>query len=82
MSDTQTIESHASQICRIKALIDRKKLLAMIPLSDRTIFNLEKRGDFPKRIALSSRKVAWDMEEIENWIEGRKSSKPARPGTP
>lgn len=30
-----------------KTLINRKKLLAMIPLSERTIFNMEQRGEFP-----------------------------------
>jgi len=57
-----------------KSLINRKTLLAMIPLSDRAIFNMEKRGDFPRRIVLTSRNVAWDLAEVENWIENRKQS--------
>lgn len=57
-----------------RVLINRKKLLAMIPLSERTIFNMEQRGEFPRRIALTSRNVAWDLAEIEKWIEARKSS--------
>ncbi|MCE4371726.1 helix-turn-helix transcriptional regulator [Xanthomonas hortorum] len=57
-----------------KTLINRKKLLAMIPLSERTIFNMEQRGEFPRRIALTSRNVAWDLTEIEEWIEARKAS--------
>ena len=66
----------------IKTLINRKKLLDMIPLSTRTIYNLEQRGDFPRRIALTSRNVAWDLSEVEEWIEARKSSgdQAARPG--
>ncbi|HGE6066809.1 TPA: helix-turn-helix transcriptional regulator, partial [Vibrio cholerae] len=32
-----------------KTLINRKVLLEMIPLSDRTIYNLEQRGEFPRR---------------------------------
>lgn len=66
----------------IKTLINRKKLLTMIPLSDRTIFNLEQRGNFPRRIALTSRNVAWDLAEIEEWIETRKLSgiQAIRPG--
>jgi len=67
-----------------KTLINRKKLLAMIPLSDRTIFNMEQRGEFPRRIALTSRNVAWDLTEIEEWIVARKSSgaQATRPGLP
>ena len=65
-----------------KILINRKKLLSMIPLSERTIFNLEQRGEFPRRIALTSRNVAWDLDEVEAWIDARKSSgtQAARPG--
>jgi len=55
-----------------RRLINRKQLLAMVPLSDRTIYNLEKRGDFPRRIVLTSRNVAWDLDEIEHWIDARK----------
>ena len=64
-------------------LINRKKLLAMIPLSERTIYNMEARGEFPKRIALTSRNVAWDLSEVESWIDARKNSgvQTRRPGT-
>jgi len=55
-----------------KTLINRKRLHSMIPLSERTIFNMEQRGEFPRRIALTSRNVAWDLEEVEAWIEARK----------
>lgn len=65
-----------------KTLINRKTLLSMVPLSDRTIYNLEQQGEFPRRIALTSRSVAWDLAEIEEWIEQRRDSafKAARPG--
>ena len=65
-----------------KILIGRKKLHAMIPLAERTIFNMEQRGEFPRRIALTSRNVAWDLAEVVEWIEGRKSSgtQATRPG--
>jgi len=65
-----------------KTLINRKKLLAMIPLAERTIFNMEQRGEFPRRIALTSRNVAWDLAEVEEWIEARRSAgnQASRPG--
>lgn len=67
---------------QITTLINRKTLLAMIPLSDRTIYNMEKRGDFPRRIVLTNRNVAWDLAEVEQWIEARKqsSTQPHKPG--
>lgn len=63
-------------------LINRKTLLQMIPLSDRAIYDLEKRGDFPARIALTTRNVAWEMSAVETWIQSRKegSVKVLRPG--
>ncbi|QZA78482.1 AlpA family transcriptional regulator [Deefgea tanakiae] len=65
----------------INKLINRKRLLEIIPLSERTIFNMEQRGEFPRRIALTSRNVAWDLAEIESWIAERKLSgaHPLRP---
>ena len=65
-----------------KTLINRKKLHSMIPLSERTIFNMEQRGEFPRRIALTSRNVAWDLEEVEAWIEARRRAggQASRPG--
>lgn len=35
---------------------------------------MEKRGDFPRRIALTRRNVAWDLEEVQAWIKARKAS--------
>lgn len=65
-----------------KTLINKKTLLAIIPLCERTIYNLEQRGEFPKRIALTSRNVVWYLAEVEEWIESRKLSgiRAARPG--
>lgn len=67
----------------VKTLISRKQLLAMIPLSERTIFNMEQRGEFPRRIALTSRNVAWELEAVEAWIDARRLSgaQAERPGT-
>lgn len=61
--------------------INRKQLLAKVPLSDRTIYNMEKRGEFPKRITLTARSVAWDLGEVEAWMRKRRSAanKPMRP---
>lgn len=57
-----------------KVLISKRQLLTMIPLCERTIYNFEKQGKFPRRIALSSRKVVWDLAEVEDWIAACKKS--------
>lgn len=64
-----------------KTLIKKKQLLAKVPLSDRHILDLEKKDQFPKRIVLSARCVAWIEEEVDAWIENRRSSsdRPQRP---
>lgn len=65
-----------------RTLIDKKTLLGMIPLCERTIYNFEAKGKFPRRIAISSRKVVWDLAEVEEWIDACKGNGPApRPGT-
>ncbi|MFC4620834.1 helix-turn-helix transcriptional regulator [Comamonas nitrativorans] len=57
-----------------KKLINRKQLLEIVPLSERTILDMEKRGDFPRRFSITPRLVAWDLEEVERWIEARKTA--------
>jgi prophage regulatory protein len=47
---------------------ERKKL---VPLSEATIWRLERRGEFPRRIPISEKRVAWRRSEIETWLEKR-----------
>lgn len=63
-----------------RKMIRRKALHQRVPLSERTIYNMEKRGEFPLRIALTSRAVAWYEDEIDQWEAGRKDAKAERPG--
>ena len=55
-------------------LLDRKALCAKVPYSDRWILKLESIGQFPKRIVLSPRRVAWSEDEVDAWIEGRRQA--------
>lgn len=66
-----------------RVLIDRRRLHEIVPLSQRTVFDLEQRGEFPKRFVLTARRVAWDLAEVEQWMEDcRSEGKQARmPGT-
>jgi len=43
---------------------------------------MEKWGEFPQRFSITTRLVAWDLQEIEAWIEQRKSAAllPSAPG--
>lgn len=42
-----------------------------VGLSRSTIYDLEGRGLFPKRVALSERAVAWKASEVQQFIEQR-----------
>jgi prophage regulatory protein len=59
--------------------IRKHQLKEMVPLADSTIFEMEQRGEFPRRYALSPRTVVWDLAEVEAWLAERKA-KPIRRG--
>lgn len=65
---------HSAPMTNVVA-INRKELLNKVPLSDRTIFDMEKRGEFPQRFCLSNRVVAWDLAEVNAWLESRKNTR-------
>ena len=58
----------------IKRTIRRPQLREMVPLADSTIFEMEHRGEFPRRFALSPRCVVWDLAEVEAWLAARRST--------
>jgi prophage regulatory protein len=54
--------------------IRRPELRRLVPLADTTIYEMEKRGEFPRRFALTRRCVVWDLGEIEAWLAERKQA--------
>jgi len=52
--------------------IRRAELRRMVPLADTTVYELEQRGEFPRRFYLTPRCVVWDLAEVEAWIEQRR----------
>jgi prophage regulatory protein len=57
----------------VKRSIRRQQLREMIPLADSTIYEMERRGEFPQRFALSPRCVVWDLAEVEEWLASRRA---------
>ncbi|MFC5461006.1 helix-turn-helix transcriptional regulator [Massilia niabensis] len=51
-----------------RVLINRKQLLQKVPMCERTILDMEKRGEFPRRFSVTPRLVAWDLLEVDDWI--------------
>ena len=58
----------------MKRTIRRDELRQLVPLSDTTIYELERRGEFPSRFALTPRCVVWDYDEVQAWIAARKEA--------
>lgn len=54
--------------------IRRHELRQIVPLAETTIYEMEQRGEFPRRFRLTARCVVWDLEEVEAWIEDRKQA--------
>ncbi|EPJ2922873.1 AlpA family phage regulatory protein [Pseudomonas aeruginosa] len=54
--------------------IRRHELRQIIPLAETTIYEMERRGEFPRRFNLTPRCVVWDLAEVEAWVEQRKQA--------
>lgn len=62
----------------MKRTIRRHQLREIVPLADTTIYDMEQRGDFPRRFYLTSRCVVWDLAEVEAWLEERRRASRAK----
>lgn len=52
----------------------RSELRRIVPFGDTTIYELEQRGEFPKRFNLTPRCVVWDLAEVEARVEERRTA--------
>ena len=52
-------------------ILDAKAVSIRIGLSKTTIWRLERKGAFPRRIQLSPGRVGWDSDSVETWIKSR-----------
>ncbi|WP_104490873.1 helix-turn-helix transcriptional regulator [Paracoccus denitrificans] len=57
----------------IRRTIRRQQLREIVPLADSTIYDMEQRGEFPRRFALSPRCIVWDLAEVEAWLLARRA---------
>lgn len=53
--------------------IRRAELRKLVPLSHTTIYELEQRGEFPRRFYLTPRCVVWDFNEVQHWLSQRRA---------
>src|SRR5260221_14645046 len=71
-----------TETASIRRTIRRQQLRDIVPLADSTIYEMEQRGEFPRRFALSPRCVVWDLAEVEAWLASRRSNPVARAQSP
>lgn len=62
--------------------IRREQLRALVPLADTTIYEMEQRGEFPKRFYLTARCAVWDLGEVQRWLKARRADKNAHVAFP
>ncbi|RRN74622.1 helix-turn-helix transcriptional regulator [Agrobacterium deltaense] len=67
-----------TETAQIRRTIRRHQLREMVPMADSTIYEMERRGEFPRRFALSPRCIVWDLAEVEAWLTARRNA-PIRP---
>jgi prophage regulatory protein len=86
MIDKSTITREQTLSSPMTRSVRRNELRKLVPLADTTIYEMERRGEFPKRFNLSPRCVAWSLNEVEAWIAQRRmasrESEKSRPPNP
>lgn len=71
----------AQPIPPLRRTIKKPELHQMVPLADSTIWEMERRGEFPRRFLLTPRCVVWDLAEVEAWLALRREQ-PIRRAAP
>ena len=66
----------------LRRTIKKPELHQMVPLADSTIWEMEQRGQFPRRFLLTPRCVVWDLAEVEAWLRLRRAQPIARAAPP
>ena len=61
----------------VRRTVRRAQLREIVPLADTTIYQMELRGEFPRRFYLSPRCVVWDLGEVEAWVVARREASDA-----
>lgn len=62
---------------QFRRTLRRTELRKIVPLSDTTIYEMERRGEFPRRFNLTARCVVWDLAEVEAWLASRREASEA-----
>lgn len=78
---TKPVDQHTAKASRFSSdlprTVRRVVLKTMVPLADSTIYEKQRRGDFPRRFALSPRCVVWGLAEVKAWLAQRRQERQA-----
>lgn len=72
-NNARTRSGPATILSGLPRTIRRHELRLIVPLADSTIFEMERRGEFPHRFNLSPRCVVRDLAEVEAWLDDRRN---------
>jgi len=64
----------ATVLTGLPRTVRRHELRLIAPLADSTIYEMERRGEFPRRFYLTRRCAVWDLGEVETWLEQRRQT--------
>jgi prophage regulatory protein len=74
MPDSSPSPEPASRRSPIRQVVRRTELRRIVPLADTTIYELEQKGEFPRRFYLTPRCVVWDLAEVQAWLASRREA--------
>ena len=72
--DPEGYSRTATVLIGLPRTIRRHELRLIVPLAGTTIYEMEKRGEFPRRFNLTPRCVVWDLKEVETWLRQRRQT--------
>jgi prophage regulatory protein len=72
--DPKSCSRTATILAGLPRTIRRHELRLIVQLADSAIYEMEKRGEFPRRFNLTPRCVVWDLEEVETWLRQRRQT--------
>jgi prophage regulatory protein len=58
-------------------IIRKPEVIATVGLSDPTIWRMEQKGEFPKRLQVGANSVGWLSTEIYGWMAERAAEREA-----
>ena len=81
MTENQNYKSISAALNNARALSDQtlirpRDAAAMFGIGRKHLYALAEQPDFPERIYLSDRVVAWRVQDLEGWIAARPSQPP------